>query len=387
LRADDRRLGIVAIALFFATRIPLLLVRQPFFDELYTEWIAPMGFGGILHALKSDSGPPLYYFLVFLFGHARIVSLVAATVALIALLRERQMIAACLLAVFPPAVLFAVDGRAYALCAMFVTLGVIALDRDRPYRAALWLVLAAYSHYYGLLFFPLVRRLKPALLFLLFLPGLWLALQQPREAIAWMRHFAYPDALFMRPPMILALLMIVATVGAGFSLLRDRLKPVPTVARWLVPAILSIPIYVPFRFESVVATPLMQWLAGARRLVLIALGACFATWTIIGIVEHRHRPIDDYSDAAMHVRDARERVVASGYLYLYTALQRPVTAFPREQAEHPGWRADATAGSAVPRGTFLWIGERGAPELEILRRTRAVRPVYVNARAMIVRVN
>src|SRR5216684_7263597 len=66
------------------------------------------------------------------------------------------MLAAILLAVFPPAALFAVDARAYAMCAMFVTIAVLAIDGDRPVVAALALVAAAYSHYYGVLFFPIL---------------------------------------------------------------------------------------------------------------------------------------------------------------------------------------------------------------------------------------
>jgi len=65
---------------------------------------------------------------------------------------------------------------------------------------------------------------------------------------------------------------------------------------------------------------------------------------------------------------------------------RPATAFPAEQALHPGWRASATSGSELPAGTFIWIGERAAPELSIIRRSRRVEPLYVNARAMIARV-
>ena len=49
------------VALFLAARIPLLFVRQPFFDELFTHWIAAKSFGGILEALRFDSGPPLYW--------------------------------------------------------------------------------------------------------------------------------------------------------------------------------------------------------------------------------------------------------------------------------------------------------------------------------------
>ena len=65
-------------------------------------------------------------------------------------------------AVFPPSVLFAVDARAYALCALFITIGVLYEKVD-----AIAFVLAAYSHFYGVLFFPLLVRVgagsQPAL--------------------------------------------------------------------------------------------------------------------------------------------------------------------------------------------------------------------------------
>ena len=77
---------------------------------------------------------------------------------------------------------------------------------------------------------------------------------------------------------------------------------------------------------------------------------------------------------------------ASGYLYLETVTIQPAIAFPPEQAEHPGWRATATSGSGLPAGAFIWIGERAAPELAIIRRLRRVDPLYINARAVIARV-
>ena len=44
--------------------------------------------------------------------------------------------------------------NAAGMCAMFVTIAVLAIDRNRPFVAALALVASAYSHYYGVLFFP-----------------------------------------------------------------------------------------------------------------------------------------------------------------------------------------------------------------------------------------
>ncbi|HEY4641838.1 MAG TPA: hypothetical protein VII75_10880, partial [Thermoanaerobaculia bacterium] len=149
------------VLLFAAASIPLLIIRAPFFDELFTRWISAKPFTGIVSALRWDSGPPLYYFVVRLIGDpsvtvTRILSLVCAAISLILILRSKNVIAALLLAVFPPAILFAADARAYAMCAMFVTIAVLAIDDDRPFAAALALVAAAYSHYYGVLFFPIL---------------------------------------------------------------------------------------------------------------------------------------------------------------------------------------------------------------------------------------
>jgi hypothetical protein len=380
------------LLLFLAARVPLLFLRQPFFDELYTQWICGRN---VLAALRFDSGPPLYYWLMQLMGTMplfamRTLSLVFGAVTVVALmgaekLGESRFAAAALLAVFPPAVLFAVDARAYALCAMFAALGVIALAYERPFLAAAMFVLAGYSHYYGVLFLPLLvqrwRALATAVV--LFLPGFWLAFHQPEAARQWM-HAGWPDALFARPPILLAVVMAVLFVAACV----DRLKPVLTLP-WLVPLALALAfgVYVPLRFESVIAVPLLLWLASAKRVVLIPLGVAFAAWTALGIVDHATRPVDDYRAAAQFVAEAKEPVVASGYLYLETIVQRPAIAFPPEQAQHPGWRAVAQSGSGLPAGAFLWVGERDAPELSIIRRTRRVEPLYANSRAMVVKVH
>ena len=397
------------LVLFVAPRIALLWFRQPFFDELFTRWIAARPFSGILDALHYDSGPPLYYFIVHLIGDPsitilRCVSLLFATIAFVALLMRRHFTAAALLAVFPPAVLLSVDARAYALCAMFVTIGVLALDGERPYVAALAFVAAAYSHYYGALFFPLLlwssvgpapspakRRVSAAegggatlLALVLFAPGAWLALHQPRGSMAWIGPFPqYPEVLFARPPWWLLIVAAVLLVAAGYRLNRYT-------AMTLIPLAiaLGLRIYFPLRFESVIAAPFVSWIATSARKILIppliAVGVLICAF---GIVDHATRPIDDYRAAAEHVRSAPGTIVASGYLYLETVALRPATAFPPEQALHPGWRATATSGSELPRGPFIWVGERLAPELALIRRSRRITPIYVNEHAAVVKVN
>jgi hypothetical protein len=447
------------VLVFFALRIALLVVRDPFFDELFTLWIAQKPPGGILEALRHDSGPPLFYFLVRALalrsvGAIRVLSLVASTATLGIVLSARsfgkaRLLAAAFLAVYPPAVLFAVDARAYALCALFITAGLAALCSERPFTAAIAFVAAAYSHYYGALFFPLllmpvgreaagsvVRKLIAfATAAVLFAPGLWLALHQPRQAIRWLSEsrwswtknlsFAgdYAHGLFVpAPPWLVAIAGVLLLVAVVAPLVRvaQTLLSVPRrstdksvcatselsgTAFWaaaiLVPLILAVlaGAYFPMRFESVIAVPLTLWLAvsfeswsgAARRALVAALMVIGLVTSYGGIVDHAQRPIDAYRAAALwtasHVR-ASDTVVASGYCYLEAAtwVRAHLIALPPEQAIHPGWRAVPTAGTRSPAGAFVWIGERAAPELSILRKTRSVEPLYVNDQALVAAV-
>lgn len=377
------------LALFFAFRLPLLYYRQPFFDELFTSWISAKSFAGIVAALRYDSGPPLYYFLVHLFSAGRIVSLVASLIAIVLLLREKHFLAAAFVAVFPPSVLFAVDARAYALCALFVTVGVLYEKCD-----SVAFVLAAYSHFYGVLFFPLLVR-KPkslALAVVLFVPGFVLAAMQPSGAREWMTR-TWPEALFTRPPLALGVIGALALLAS--------LRWNKYLAMVLVPLLLAIilRVYVPLRFESVIATPLALCIAEgvkARKGVLrealasVLLGAA-AIWSVLGIVDHANRPTDDYRRAAGWLANnvsPQERVIATGYLYLETIeCGRPdAFAYPVEQAIHPGWRAFATAKDVVPRPPFVWIGERGSREFALVADHHRVEPLCYNQHAMVARI-
>jgi hypothetical protein len=395
--------GAAIVVLFAAVRVFLLLGRQAFFDELFTFWIARKSFAGIVDALRLDSGPPLYYFLVHLAPSPRLVSLAAALATVLALLQKRHFTAATLLALFPPAVLFAVDGRAYALCAMFVTVGLLALEDDRDWLAAFAFVLAAYSHYYGVLFFPLLlRRPKTLVVTLLFAPQLWLALHQPSDAMAWVQGVRYPEALFPPIPMILlvaAVALIAVSVARGWNLFAPA--TVVPVAMVLVFAVAGRAIYVPLRFESVLAPPLLLWIGTAveawpdwiRRALVVSLSLVFGAVTFLGIADHANR-IRTPSAALVAVVEAdREPVVATGYDYLETVLaRRDAIAFPREQALHPGWRANLPAPELrreldrLPPA-FVWVGEAAAPELRILRERFTVRPVYSDGGALVARMS
>ncbi|MGH9422696.1 MAG: hypothetical protein ACRD3J_22170, partial [Thermoanaerobaculia bacterium] len=317
------------LLLFAAARIPLLVFRAPFFDELFTHWIAGKSLVEILAALRHDSGPPLYYFVVHLIGDpavmgTRVLSLLCAAISIILILRSGRwdpaaspaVMAALVLAVFPAAVLFAADARAYAMCAMFVTMGVLAIDEGRPVLAAITLVAGAYCHYYGVLFFPLLlltaagpAAVQPAgrrrygavaLALVLYLPGFWLAFHQPAEARAWMAA-RWPDSLFVRPPLALAI------IGAVVFIVSLRFNRYMVMV--LVPLILAVAlrVYVPLRFEAVVAAPLVLWLAESLRrnrfqvMLMTALVAVLGIWSALGIIDHARRPPDPYRQAALWI--------------------------------------------------------------------------------------
>lgn len=412
------RRGRVAVAgaialLFFALRVALLFARDPFFDELYTRWISARSFGGILEALRHDSGPPLYYFIAKLFPSIpalRFFSLACSTAALFLLLRfERignaRFLAAALLAVYPPAVLLSVDARSYALAALLLAIGVLAIDRDRPLLAVAMLVLAAYTHYYAVLFLPLLLVRRWLLSFVvacaLFAPGLWLATHQPREATAWLAQspfdglvnvsFAgrYVEALFQPAPLWLVAVAWIALAIACARSMRFAWAVLVPIAGVLAFGLAGRPIYFPMRFESVIAVPLVLWTASSlerwrpavRRvlfatLMMIGLVVCW-----VGILDHMRRPLDPYRTAArIAAKSASRPIVASGYAWLEVASTgRQPIAFPPEQAEHPGWRTRTPADAAtLPAGELVWVGEIEGPELAVIRKGRRVRPIFVD---------
>ena len=424
--------------IFLASRLLILAVRDPFFDELFTLWMARQPLSHIVPNLLHDSGPPLYYFVARFQSIAalRLLSLVFATITF-ALVARRSLLAGALLALYPPAALFAVDARAYALCGLFVTMGVLAVDSKKYLVAALAFALAAHTHYYGVLFFPLLllggrralvaglggirssgdkapgtRDLRPVISFflaiLLFLPGFLLALKQPAEAMKWNREsvfapftslsFAgtYPYALFAGAPIAVAL---IATIVLIVALSRSwRFAPAVLVPLALVVLfhIAGRPVYFPMRFEAVVAGPLMLWLGHSLsrwplpwlRTFSIPIAIIGAVSIAIGIIDHERRPLDPYRVAALALQRSAgsDPIVATGYCYLeaVTALNRPVIAWPAEQAQHPGWRATSRPDPhALPDVPFLWIGERYAPEMTILRGVKNVRPLFWNERALV----
>jgi hypothetical protein len=394
-----------AALIFLGIRAILALTQEPFFDELFTVWMAHRPFASILPALLNDSGPPLYYLLARIpdVTGERMLSIAFASVPLLWLLREKRWTAAMLLAVHPAAAVFAATARPYALCGALIAIAILLLEKGRDGWAATAMVAAAYTHFAGAFFLPLLlfRNRRAALLAAVaFLPGLALAFAQPRAATAWMQppDFAGVLQAFAFVGDEPALVVVIAALLLTLLAVCRSTRYAPFV---LIPLALCVglslirPSYYPFRFASLTAFPLVLWIDDSLqrwgRAMRIALFTALLAAGVAALA-NVHRPPDDYRAAAVALKNstpANASIVASGYLYLETVHQlgeTGVQAYPPEQAMHPGWRVQTTT-APLPRGPFLWIGERAAPELAAIRRERRVTLLFQNARALILRVD
>lgn len=428
--------AVVIALLFLSVRALITYARDPFSDELFTVLLARRPFQAILPSLLNDSGPPLYYFVARIpsVDAGRVLSVVFASIPLLVLLLQKRWLPALLLAVHPAAAIFAAAARPYALCGTLIAVGILLMERNRVEAAAAAFVGGAYAHFAAafflptLLFAPLLAgtiaapprfsRHSPreravrstALAALAFLPAFVLAVQQPRAATAWISRPTFKGVLnalaFIGddpgPPLwVMFVACALTVVAAGRSW---RFAPLVLLPLGLCVALSVLrPSYFPIRFASLLAFPLVLWIAdslagwGRTKRVILA-GALVAVGfgsILVGAITHLQRPLGDYRQAAIQLRRnaaPNDVIVATGFLYLEVAHQfgeGRVQAFPREQAIHPGWRVPPRRQvdtRSLPPAPFLWIGERTAPELAAIRRERETRLLYQNRRALILHV-
>jgi 4-amino-4-deoxy-L-arabinose transferase-like glycosyltransferase len=177
-----------------ALRFATLDVQSLWYDEAVTAQLLRMHLSGLLHAIPdSESSPPLYYALAWLWTHVvgtgevglRSLSalLGTATIPVVWALGKRvggdraALVAAALVAVNPMLVWFSQEARAYALLVLLAALSTLlwlrALEQPRAGRAAAWSIVAALAlatHYYAI--------------FLVAPQALWLLLARARDTRA-----------------------------------------------------------------------------------------------------------------------------------------------------------------------------------------------------------
>ena len=190
--------------------------KPPWHDELFTRRLSAHPLAGILDGLKSDSGPPLYYFLMHVWGglfgdDGAVLRLFSALCILTAgwifvrIMKRIQvpLPASALLVLFylfPLNLFYAVEARAYALLMLLVWIFLdILFSSRRVWALSLVFALMLYTHNLAVLYLPLLillpfvmrrwRRLGvPVIAGLAYWPFLSTLLSQPKESILWMQE-------------------------------------------------------------------------------------------------------------------------------------------------------------------------------------------------------
>lgn len=428
-----------AITVGVVARVFSLVVRPLWADEIFTLTVARKSASEILAALRVDSGPPLHYLFAHVllapFGPApglpdvlvRVLSLVASLLHLPLLFvvarrlgrPEMGLPAAALYSVFPLAVAYAAEGRAYALASLLALLAferALALrERPRP-LTALGLTLAAagavLTHYLAV--FPvaalaiLALDARPAARHALVLSGLaaaalaatWvpIALAQPHASMAWSMEAGFASALrdfpanlaFGAPaggPVMTALgvagaLLLAALFARAW---RGAFSPVARVLG-LSLALLALAelgaagtLVLPERTALVFLPFAVLLLAAAPPFVLAAAGtlatALLALWLPRAVEPSPGALLARLLEAPAR---AGRRVLAAGYWgpeldYRLARIGVPgrVVLFPSAVAAHPGWyheeeisdarlAAEADAALAVPPSPTIFVLPRGS---------------------------
>ena len=433
-----RSLAWAAMAVGVVARVFSLVIRPLWADEIFTLTLARKSASEILAALRVDSGPPLHYLfahvLLVPFGPApglpdvlvRLLSLVASLLhlpLLFAVARrlgrpEMGLPAAALYSVFPLAVAYAAEGRAYALASLLALLAferALAL-RERPrLSTALGLTLAAagavLTHYLAV--FPvaalaiLALDARPAARHALVLSGLaaavlaatWvpIALAQPHASMAWSREAGFASALRDFPANLVfgapAGGPAMAALGAAGALLLAALLtrawrgPFSPVARVLAVslgllalAVLGASTLVLPERTALVFLPFAALLLAAAPPFVPAAAGTLATALLVLWLPRAAEPSPGELLARLLEAPARagRRVLAAGYWgpeldYRLARAGAPgrVVLFPSAVAAHPGWyreeelqnatlAAEADAILSAPRAPTLFVLPRGS---------------------------
>lgn len=445
MRNPDRGASALSLPVFLAllvgtaARVFVLLKKPLWADETFTLWLSRKSVPGILEALRADSGPPLHYLVSKLVllpfsapGHGdvavRLVSLGASLLHFPLLLAVGRKLgdarlgarAAALFALFPLAIGFAAEGRAYALASLLV---LCALDRalaigERPRgRDALLLALAggasALTHYLAALPVaalalllarprgrgPLAAGLAGA--GLLFSPWLPVALRQPRASMSWSAAGPPPAEAFARFAANLGLgvdptgvwvvpVALLAAGALGFGLLRAR-RPLAAVLLGSVALLFLLQaatgsVLLPQRSAlpllPVAALVLASAAPAAAAALLASAGALVIRLAAPPVVS----PAEELARALLPFAQRGLVVCAPGLWgpdldYRLSTAGAPgrVVLFPEEVVRHRGWFRDEAADfESLAREARALASRPDAPRVWVL-------PVAGNAGAALAR--
>jgi Dolichyl-phosphate-mannose-protein mannosyltransferase len=427
-----------AVLLGTAARVAVLVIRPLWADEIFTLTLAKKSVPEILAALRVDSGPPLHYLLAHVllapFGPApgpadvlvRVLSLVASLLhlPLLAVVARRLgrpalgLPAAALFAIFPLAVAYAAEGRAYALASLFALLAferALAL-RERPrvgIGAALALCAAGAVLTHYLAVFPVAalallaidarpaagRALANSGLAAAALAAPWVpvALRQPTASMAWARGSEFAGALRDFPANFAfgiepagALALPLAILGGALVvalLLRERRGVISPVAAVLAGSLVLLALaqlamgslVLPGRTAVVFLPFVALLLASAPAGVPLAAGTLSAAFLARALPDLAGpSPRETLARFLETPARAGKTIAAVGYWgpeldYRLSRAGAPgrVVLFPSAVAAHPGWyreeeisatrlAAEAEAALAAPLSPTIFVLPRGS---------------------------
>jgi hypothetical protein len=424
-----------AIAVGLSARVFTLVARPLWADEIFTLTLARKSIPEILAALRVDSGPPLHPLLAYVLlapfpapGPAdilvRVLSLVASLLHLPLLVVVARRLgrpglglpAAALFSVFPLAVEYAAEGRAYALASVLALLAferALALRQTPRLTVALGLTLAAagavLTHYLAV--FPvaalavLAWDARPAARRALVVSGLaaatlaaaWVpvALSQPRASMAWTAkgEFAgaprdFPANLVFGAPAGVPAMAVLAAAGAvllAALLAREWRGVLSPLARPLGLSLVLLAIaqfawgslVLPGRTALVFLPLVALLLASAPPFVPVAAGT-LATALLSLWLPRVAEPAPGELLARLLEAPAKagRRVLAAGHWgpeldYRLARAGAPgrVMLFPSAMAAHPGWyREEEIPDAALAAEAEAALAAASPPALFVLPR-------------------
>lgn len=370
------------------------ILKQPWHDELYTQYVVKKTPVEIFNEIKKDNYPPLYYFLIhFLtepFNHnmfsIRFLSSIFVFLSGIILIKTIKNEYGLFVLLFPIPFYFSSEARAYSLIIFLSSLFFYEiLSKKRVFLIVIYLILLSYTHYISFLYFPYLifliiyekkkRYILGSIVYLISVSPLYfLFTAQPKESIFWASPFLnwksifnffsnlgpnlfenYVYNFFPSIPVFIFFILNIYVIISNF-----KTKPLIKI---LIPFSLNIfflfflsytykNIYTPSRTESFFFIPFSLFFINfiSKKFKIIKYFKIFYalilifSLILIFLSFTRRMPINKEIEQIINYVKADTRVYVIGYwrltieyIFEKKGIQNKVMTFPISQNEHQGW--------------------------------------------------
>lgn len=370
------------------------ILKQPWHDELYTQYVVKKPLFEIFNEIKKDNYPPFYYFLIHIltapFNHTifsiRFLSSIFIFLSGIILIKTLKNEYTLFILLFPIPFYFSTEARAYSLIIFLSSLFFYEiLSKKRVSLITIYLILLSYTHYISILYFSYLiflaiyeknrRYILGSIIYLILaIPLYFLFTTQPKESIFWASIFLNWKSIFnffsnFGPnlfenyvynffPIIPVFIFFILNIYIICSNFKTK-----TFVKILIPFFLNIfflfsfsfiykNIYTPSRTESFFFVPFSLFFINfiSRKFkylkyfkLFYALILIFSL-ILIFLSFIRGMPINKEIEKITHYVKEDMKVYVFGYWrltieYIFgkKGLKNEVITFPISQNEHQGW--------------------------------------------------